>query len=43
MAELREQAQKRVDNPTGRMAAAMIILLWLLCLGLLARYLDQHW
>jgi hypothetical protein len=43
MAELREKAQKRVDNPTGRMAAAMIILLWLLCLGLLARYLDQHW
>lgn len=43
MAELREKAQQRVDNPTGHMAAAMIILLWLLCLGLLARYLDQHW
>ncbi|CAI2443410.1 Uncharacterized conserved protein [Serratia ficaria] len=43
MAELREKAQKRLDNPTGRMAAVMIILLWILCLVLLARYLDQHW
>lgn len=43
MAELREKAQRRIDNPTGRMAAVMIILLWVLCLVLLARYLDQHW
>jgi len=43
MAEFREKAQQRIDNPTGRMAAALIIVLWVLCLVMLARYLDQHW
>ncbi|MFI8415451.1 YkvA family protein [Serratia sp. NPDC078593] len=43
MVELRETAQRRIDNPRGRFAAFVIIVLWILCLIVLARYLDQHW
>ncbi|VEA72419.1 Uncharacterized conserved protein [Serratia rubidaea] len=43
MDELRQKAQQRIDNPRGRFAMAMIILLWIGVLVWLARYLDQHW
>lgn len=43
MQEFRARAQKRMDNPTGRLAMVVIIALWILCLVWLARYLNQHW
>lgn len=43
MDELRQKAQQRIDNPRGRFAMAVIILLWIGALVWLARYLDQHW